>query len=138
MDLAQIVTTRSEAIEEEPSTSQDINDSVVVSGCLKRSGKRVYDKKHYCLFCSKAYAKMAHANTSDVSRALSCPKGSKERKKQLDYIHLKGNFAHNAAVMESGSLCHSNVHLMRHKVVTLCSVHIAKNFLLFTCSSSPH
>lgn len=44
----------------------------------------------------------AHENKIDVAKALSFPKGSKERKKQLDYIRKRGNYALNAAVMESG------------------------------------
>lgn len=57
--------------------------------------KRVYNKRQYCLFCSKPYAKMArhleraHEDKSDVARALSFRKGSKERKRQLDYIRTK-------------------------------------------------
>lgn len=94
--------------EEEPCSSQDINNSIVVGACQKKGGKRVYDKRHYCLYCRKPYAKMArhleraHENKSDVAKALSFTKGSKERKKQLDYIRNKGNYAHNAAVMLSG------------------------------------
>nr|XP_055046620.1 uncharacterized protein LOC129432300 isoform X3 [Misgurnus anguillicaudatus] len=93
---------------EEPSSSQNEIDGIVVSAYQKRDGKRVYNKRHYCLYCSKSYAKMArhlessHGDTTDVARALSFPKGSKERKKQLDYIRNKGNYAHNAAVMKSG------------------------------------
>ncbi|RVE63373.1 hypothetical protein OJAV_G00135680 [Oryzias javanicus] len=58
---------------------------------------------------SKPYAKMArhleraHIKKCDVAKAFSFPKGSRERKKNLDYIRNKGNFAHNAAVMEAGS-----------------------------------
>ncbi len=44
----------------------------------------------------------AHEDKPDVAKALSFPKGSKERKKQLCFICDRGNFAHNAAVMESG------------------------------------
>ncbi|CAJ1057878.1 uncharacterized protein LOC124050300 [Xyrichtys novacula] len=94
--------------EEEPCSSQNINDVIVVTACQKRAGKRVYDKRHYCLYCSKPYAKMArhleaaHMDISSVAKALSFPKGSKKRKLQLDYIRNQGNFAHNAAVMESG------------------------------------
>ncbi|KAL0159646.1 hypothetical protein M9458_043371, partial [Cirrhinus mrigala] len=93
---------------EEPSSSQDTTDGVVVSAYQKRDGARVYNKRHYCLYCTKSYAKMArhlessHEDKSDVARALSFPKGSKERKRQLDYIRNRGNHAHNAAVMESG------------------------------------
>ncbi len=93
---------------EVPCSSQNAVDGVVVSACQKRGVSRVYNKRHYCLYCCKPYAKMArhlegsHANESDVTKALSFPKSSKERKKQLDYIRNRGNYAHNAAVMESG------------------------------------
>ncbi|XP_051285298.1 uncharacterized protein LOC127379576 isoform X6 [Dicentrarchus labrax] len=92
-----------------PCTSQDMTDSIVVRASKKRNGNRVYNKRHYCLYCRKPYAKMArhlesaHQDKSDVAKALSFPKGSKERKKQLDYIRNRGNYAHNAAVMESGN-----------------------------------
>ncbi|XP_076012340.1 uncharacterized protein LOC143004999 [Genypterus blacodes] len=95
--------------EEEPCPSQNINENIVVTACQKRSEeKRVYDKRHYCLYCCKPYAKItrhlerAHENKCDVAKALSFRKGSKERKNQLDYIRKRGNYAHNAAVMESG------------------------------------
>lgn len=94
--------------EEEPCSSQSINDSIVVGASKNRSGHRIYDKRHYCLYCSKPFAKMArhleraHESKSDVAKALSFPKGSKERKKQLNYIRNRGNYAHNASVMESG------------------------------------
>ncbi|XP_060924650.1 uncharacterized protein LOC133010887 isoform X1 [Limanda limanda] len=93
---------------EEPCSSQTINDSVVVSSFKKKGGKGVYDKKHYCLYCSKPISKIArhleraHEDKSDVAKALSFPKGSKEKKRHLDYIGNRGNFAHNAAVMEYG------------------------------------
>ncbi|XP_016306167.1 uncharacterized protein LOC107661199 isoform X2 [Sinocyclocheilus anshuiensis] len=93
---------------EEPCSSQNAIDGVVVSAYQKRGVSRVYNKRHYCLYCCKPYAKMArhlessHAHESDVAKALSFLKSSKERKKQLDYIRNRGNYAHNAAVMESG------------------------------------
>lgn len=82
--------------------------TIVVGPCKKMGAKRVYDKRHYCLYCLKPFAKMArhleraHEDKSDVARALSFNKGSKERKRQLDYIRNKGNYAHNASVMQSG------------------------------------
>ncbi|XP_073697250.1 uncharacterized protein [Garra rufa] len=93
---------------EQPCSSQNAIDGVVVSAYQKRGVSRVYNKRHYCVYCSKPYAKMArhlessHAKESDVAKALSFPKSSKERKKQLDYIRNRGNYAHNAAVMETG------------------------------------
>lgn len=94
--------------EDEPCSSQNIKNGVVVSAYQKRDGSRVYNKRHYCLYCRKPYAKMArhlegaHANKCDVAKALSFPKGSKERRKQLDHIRNRGNYAHNAAVLKSG------------------------------------
>lgn len=93
---------------EEPCSSQDPPDTIVVQASQKRNGKRVYDKRQYCLYCNKAYVKMArhleraHHDKLDVAKALSLPKGSLERKQQLEYIRNRGNYAHNAAVMESG------------------------------------
>ncbi|KAG7999744.1 hypothetical protein GBF38_000001 [Nibea albiflora] len=103
-----LLTSEASEAEDVPCSSQNINGRIIVSACQKRGGNRVYDKRHYCLYCCKPYAKMArhlekaHENKSDVAKALSFPKGSKERRKQLDYIRNRGNFAHNAAVMESG------------------------------------
>ncbi|XP_042612413.1 uncharacterized protein LOC109073813 isoform X2 [Cyprinus carpio] len=98
----------SEASEtEEPCSSQNAIDGVVVSAYQKRGVNRVYNKRLY-LYCCKPYAKMArhlessHAYESDVAKALSFQNSSKERKKQLDYIRNRGNYAHNAAVMQSG------------------------------------
>ncbi|KAL1250629.1 hypothetical protein QQF64_018425 [Cirrhinus molitorella] len=107
-DKIDSVTSKASETEEEPSSSQNTVDSVIVSAYQKRDGAGVYNKRHYCLYCTKPYAKMArhlestHADISDVARALSFPKGSKERKKELDYIRNRGNYAHNATVMESG------------------------------------
>ncbi|XP_067234422.1 uncharacterized protein [Chanodichthys erythropterus] len=107
-DKMNSLTSEASGTGEEPSSSQNTINAVVVCEYQKRDGSRVYNKRHYCLYCSKPYAKMArhlessHVNKSDVARALSFPKGSKERKQQLDYIRNRGNYAHNAAVMESG------------------------------------
>ncbi|XP_058231857.1 uncharacterized protein LOC131343978 [Hemibagrus wyckioides] len=85
------------------------SSSVLVRGISKTSKKpRVYDKKQYCLFCSKPLSKMArhleqvHSTESEVAKALSFPKGSKERKNLLDHLRNRGNFAHNAEVVQSG------------------------------------
>ncbi|XP_059381390.1 uncharacterized protein LOC132116521 [Carassius carassius] len=43
---------------EEPSSSQKTTDGIVVSAYQKRDGARVYNKRHYCLYCNKPYAKM--------------------------------------------------------------------------------
>ncbi|XP_030018186.1 uncharacterized protein LOC115438607 isoform X3 [Sphaeramia orbicularis] len=93
---------------EPPCSSQEVMDAVVVGTVEKKNGCRVYNKRQYCLYCSKPYAKMArhlasqHKDKSEVAKALSFPTSSLERKKELNYIRKKGNYAHNAAVMESG------------------------------------
>ncbi|XP_062852634.1 uncharacterized protein LOC134316234 isoform X2 [Trichomycterus rosablanca] len=74
----------------------------------KQDGKRVYDKKHYCLFCTKPFSKMArhlediHSKEEEVSKACSFPKGSKQRRIYLDELRHKGNYIHNIAVLKSG------------------------------------
>ncbi|XP_061620861.1 uncharacterized protein LOC133473276 isoform X1 [Phyllopteryx taeniolatus] len=93
---------------DEPNSSSGVNGHVFIRAYQKRSHKRTYFKRHYCLYCSKPYAKMArhlqcaHHDKWDVAEALSFPKRSKERKKQLDYIRNRGNFEHNTAVLKSG------------------------------------
>nr|XP_033961125.1 uncharacterized protein LOC117462878 [Pseudochaenichthys georgianus] len=95
--------------EKEQCSSQDTHESIVVGASQKKDGIRVYNKRHYCLYCSRPCAKMArhlekaHEDKADVAKALSFPKRSKERRHQLDYIRNRGNYAHNAAVMESGN-----------------------------------
>lgn len=42
-----------------------------------------------------------HSDKLDVVKAFSCPKNSKERCLQLNYIRSKGNFEHNTDVLES-------------------------------------
>ncbi|KAG7527120.1 hypothetical protein JOB18_049555 [Solea senegalensis] len=42
-----------------------------------------------------------HQDETDVAKAVSLPKNSKERKLQLDYIRNKGNFEHNSDVLET-------------------------------------
>ncbi|XP_022530932.2 uncharacterized protein LOC103040472 isoform X3 [Astyanax mexicanus] len=83
--------------------------SVAVNRSQRRGdGKRVYNKKHYCLFCSKPFSKMArhledvHAKEAEVAKARGFPKGSKERRLQLDELRLRGNYKHNIAVLKSG------------------------------------
>lgn len=108
-DTIHIPTSEASESEEEACSSQNAKHGVVVSAYQKQDGSRVYNKRHYCLYCRKPYAKMArhlegaHAKKCDVAKALSFPKGSKERRKQLDHIRNRGNYSHNAAVLKSGT-----------------------------------
>ncbi|XP_042578913.1 uncharacterized protein LOC122137225 [Cyprinus carpio] len=59
-------------------------------------GSRRYTKKHYCLFCEKPQSKIArhlelvHGDQSEVAKAISSPKNSKERKLQLTILRKRG------------------------------------------------
>ncbi|XP_048012485.1 uncharacterized protein LOC125245782 isoform X3 [Megalobrama amblycephala] len=84
--------------------------SVLVPAVVRKSnGSRMYNKRQHCLYCRSAVQKMsrhlerAHSKEIEVSRALSFPKGSHQRKLQLEYLRNKGNFAHNAEVIKTGS-----------------------------------
>ncbi|XP_028298057.1 uncharacterized protein LOC114460324 isoform X2 [Gouania willdenowi] len=74
----------------------------------KRDGARVYNKKHYCLYCPLHCHKMArhlirkHSNEPAVAQATSFPLKTKERKLHLDLIRNKGNRAHNNEVLKTG------------------------------------
>ncbi|KAL7842719.1 hypothetical protein SRHO_G00244080 [Serrasalmus rhombeus] len=85
-------------------------EGAVVVNAVRRKcdGRRAYDKKHYCLFCLKPFSKMArhlqyvHSSEREVAIACSFPKGSKQRKMQLDNLRHRGNFVHNASVIKTG------------------------------------
>ena len=75
----------------------------------KEDGSRKYNKKQFCLFCGLPVAKMArhlervHSKESEVAKALSFTKGSKQRRAHLEQLRNRGNFAHNAEVLETGA-----------------------------------
>ncbi|XP_052474111.1 uncharacterized protein LOC128030478 [Carassius gibelio] len=70
--------------------------------------RKTYNKKQYCLYCSKPYSKMArhlefvHRNEVGVVKAVAFPKHSKERRVQLNLLRKRGNFAHNTDVVRQG------------------------------------
>lgn len=73
-----------------------------------RQERNTYNKKQYCLYCSKPYSKMArhlefvHRNEVEVAKAVAFPKHSKERRVQLNLLRKRGNFAHNTDVVRQG------------------------------------
>ena len=85
--------------EESESAVESSSTSVVVMNVkkLKDGTKKYHQKRNYCLFCDKCYPKLArhleqrHADEAEVARALACPKRSKERRLQLDYLRKRGN-----------------------------------------------
>ncbi|XP_054908272.1 uncharacterized protein LOC129374093 [Poeciliopsis prolifica] len=73
------------------------------------SGSRIYNKRHYCLYCKKGFAKIArhlehvHYDKPEVAEAIVFPIGSKQRKLHLEHLRNRGNFAHNVEVLNSGT-----------------------------------
>lgn len=82
--------------------------SILVLQCVSKRGKRVYDKKNYCFFCSKPFCKlsrhlaMVHGDEDEVAAAFQHPKHSKERFKIWNRLKNKGNFLHNKNVLKTG------------------------------------
>lgn len=82
---------------------------LVPAGLRKCNGSHMYSKRHYCLYCASPFHKIArhlervHFRETKVSRALSSPKGSSERRLQLECLRNKGNFEHNVKVLQIGS-----------------------------------
>jgi len=100
-------------------------------------GSRRYTKKHYCLFCEKPLSKIArhlelvHKDQSEVTKAISSPKNSKERKLQLTILRKQGNRAHNIDVIRKGkvSLFHVNKRVLQMSIqINSYIVQIAKGF----------
>ena len=85
------------------------NDYVTVSKASKPGEKRVYDKKHRCVYCNGMYAKMhrhleqKHSDETDVAFALSLPKNSKKRKRKWNDLLKRGDFNHNMEVIQTNS-----------------------------------
>ncbi|XP_036379353.1 uncharacterized protein LOC118774233 isoform X4 [Megalops cyprinoides] len=114
MGVREKPSTSSEKIEDEGvSSSQDGFESeegtVVVTAVQKKyDGSRLYNKRHYCLYCFKPCSKIArhlehvHSSEREVAKACSLPKGSKQRRIHFDYLRNRGNYVHNAAVLKSG------------------------------------
>ena len=74
----------------------------------KEDGRRLYDKRFYCVYCNRPFSKISrhleskHREEPEVEKIMKCPKGSKERKLQLSLLRNKGNRAHNNKVIREG------------------------------------
>ncbi|KAF6727488.1 hypothetical protein FQA47_005540 [Oryzias melastigma] len=70
--------------------------------------RRAYDKRNYCLFCSKPFLKVprhlvnVHSDRAEVAVAFQYPPHSKERSRIWNKLTNEGNFAHNKKVLSSG------------------------------------
>lgn len=84
------------------------SSETVVLPCSGSKEQRVYDRRNYCLFCSKPVGKMArhleriHSDKAEVAAAFQYPKNSKERQKIWNRLTNEGNFAHNKDVLKTG------------------------------------
>nr|XP_054586275.1 uncharacterized protein LOC129152239 [Nothobranchius furzeri] len=101
---------KKEAGEEESTTqtnTQKPSETVVVP-ISHQKGKRIFDKKNYCLFCSKPVLKMSrhltviHSDRAEVAVAFQHPVHSKERTQIWKKLIKAGNFAHNKYVLQTG------------------------------------
>ncbi|KAK0150502.1 hypothetical protein N1851_008399 [Merluccius polli] len=71
--------------------------------------QRIYDKKNYCLYCEKPFAKLTrhlkqkHADMVEVAKALAHGQGSTQHRLLLEKIRNMGNYHHNCSVLSSGN-----------------------------------
>uniref|UniRef100_A0A9J8A5I7 SET domain-containing protein n=1 Tax=Cyprinus carpio carpio TaxID=630221 RepID=A0A9J8A5I7_CYPCA len=90
------------------SSEKTLHSSINVTSLPNTAKRSKYNKKQYCLYCSKAISKLArhlesaHSTQPDVAKALSFNKRSRERKDLLRSLKKRGNFNHNATVASSG------------------------------------
>ncbi|XP_061586196.1 uncharacterized protein si:dkey-13n15.2 [Cololabis saira] len=87
--------------------SKKLFETVVMPSSSTKE-RRVYDKKNYCLFCSKPVFKIArhmeavHSDREEVAVAFQHPLLSPERQKIWNNLKKEGNFAHNKKVWKTG------------------------------------
>ncbi|XP_039463806.1 uncharacterized protein LOC116330566 [Oreochromis aureus] len=97
-------------VKRKPMISQAEASQTPVLPAVKRpnSKARFYDKKNYCLFCSKPVLKLSrhfesiHSDKPEVAAAFQYPKHSKERQNIWKKLTNEGNFAHNKNVLKTG------------------------------------
>ncbi|XP_041853923.1 uncharacterized protein LOC121648062 [Melanotaenia boesemani] len=109
-------TIEKEVICRKPSSKTEQNSSscnskqhdVTVKVSSNTAHQRVYDKKNFCLYCEKPYAKITrhlkqkHSNKPDVARALAHKQGSTMHCLLLTKVRNMGNYNHNCSVLSSG------------------------------------
>lgn len=96
-------------VDQLPRNTSHSNCSFKVTPLPKTSNQSKYNKKQFCLYCKKAVSKLArhlesaHNDQPDVARAFSFNKRSRERRDLLRFLKRRGNFDHNATVVNTGS-----------------------------------
>lgn len=90
---------------------------VIIMKKKKKSGARIRDKRHACLFCVKLLVNIArhyrlvHKNETKVVWLLSIPKGSNRRKDAFNELNRQADFNHNCVVL---NLKKGELILVRH------------------------
>lgn len=92
---------------DESCTSQK-QETIKVKMSSNTSSQRIYDKRNFCLYCEKPYAKITrhlkqkHSGEVDVAKALSYKQGSPMRNLLLTKVRNMGNYHHNSTVLSTG------------------------------------
>lgn len=100
--------TDSEADSSDSKVKDKSEDKLFVKPASNADGKRVWDKKHCCLYCHKCSTNLLkhqlakHASEDHVKQLLSLPKKSKERNLIIEKLRNLGDFQHNCKVIEAG------------------------------------
>ncbi|KAK3084356.1 hypothetical protein FSP39_012139 [Pinctada imbricata] len=85
------------------------NEDIKVQPSNNKTGVRVWDKLHFCLYCENSYTNITkhylgrHKDETEIQRILAMKLGSKERKSALLKIRNSGDYKHNTDVLEKGS-----------------------------------
>lgn len=83
-------------------------DGIIVQGTENNSNKRIWDKRHYCLFCGNPQSKITrhyqtrHQDERAVIEIQACS-DQKEKGLKIDKLRNLGNHVHNVDVMKKGS-----------------------------------
>ncbi|XP_030266833.1 uncharacterized protein LOC115578126 isoform X2 [Sparus aurata] len=83
-------------------------NSIQVKTSSNSRHQRIYDKKNYCLYCQRPYAKITrhlkqkHQDKPEVAKALAHRQGPAMRNLLLSKIRNLGNYNHNCSVVKSG------------------------------------
>ena len=81
---------------------------VYVKWSGNHNGRRMFDKKHYCVFCHKPCTNISkhlmkrHKDEEQVRKTTLLPKYSNERKMSLELIRNLGDYRHNCEVRQRG------------------------------------
>ncbi|XP_069109189.1 LOW QUALITY PROTEIN: uncharacterized protein [Argopecten irradians] len=85
------------------------SNGLLVQNSNNKDGVRVWDKKHFCLYCHEGYTNITkhyfgpHKNETEVQRILSYPVKSEERRLGLLKLRNSGDYHHNTDVLKTGS-----------------------------------